>query len=101
MAQTVCVLSDGRYFPLSDRVSTSFYSDRKEVVLSVRDRHPSSWDRYLHCISTVPNWNKPSTISTLNSKLDDRRTYTVVAHIKGSDETVYLDYSEVLDFRLV
>lgn len=55
MAQTVCVLSDGRYFPLSDRVSTSFYRERKEVVLSVKARHPITYDSYLHCISTVPN----------------------------------------------
>ena len=101
MAQTVCVLSDGRYFLLSDRVSTSFYRERKEVVLSVKARHPRNYGSYLHCISTVPNWNKSSTISTLKSKLDDPRTYTVVAHLKGSDETVTLDYSEVSDFRLV
>ena len=101
MAQTVCVLSDGRYFLLSDRVSTSFYEERKEVVSSTRFRYPNTWGRYLHCISTVPNWNKPSTISTLKSKLDDPRTYTIVAHLKGSDETITLDYSEVADFRLV
>ena len=101
MAQTICVLSDGRYFPLSDRVSTSFYTERKEVILSVKTRHPRTYYNYLHCISTVPNWNSPSTISTLKSKLDDPRTYTVVTHIKGSDETVTLDYSEVADFRLV
>lgn len=101
MAQTVCVLSDGRYFPLSDRISTSFYSERKEVVMSVKARHPRNYDSYLHCISTVPNWNKPSTISTLKSKLDDLRAYTIIAHLKGSDETVTLDYSEVAGFRLV
>lgn len=101
MAQTVCVLSDGRYFPLSDRVSTSFYRERKEVVLSVKARHPRDYGSYLHCISTVPNWNKASTISTLNSKLDDLRTYTVVAHLKGTDETVVLNYSDVERFRLV
>ena len=101
MAQTVCVLSDGRYFPISDRVSTSFYRERKEVVLSVKARHPRDYGSYLHCISTVPNWNKLSTISTLKSKLNDPRAYTVVAHLKGSDETVTLNYSEVADFRLV
>lgn len=101
MAQTVCVLSDGRYFPLSDRVSTSFYRERKEVVLSVKARHPRDYGSYLHCISTVPNWNTPSTISTLKSKLEDPRAYTIVAHLKGSDETVTLNYSEVADFRLV
>ena len=101
MAQTVCVLTDGRHFPLSDRVSTSFYRERRDVVLSVKSRHPRDYDSYLHCISTVPNWNKPSTISTLKSKLDDPRTYTVVAHLKGSDETVVLNYSEVDCFRLM
>lgn len=101
MAQTICVLSDGRYFSLSDRVSTSFYRERKEVVLSIKARYPRTYDSYLHCISTVVNWNKPSTISTLKSKLDDPRAYTIIAHLKGSDETVTLDYSEVADFRLV
>ena len=101
MSQTVCVLTDGRYFPLSDRVSTSFYKEQREVVLSVKARHPRDYGSYLHCISTVPNWNKSSTIKTLNSKLDDPSAYTVVAHLKGSDETVVLSYNEVECFRLV
>ena len=43
MAQTICVLSDGRYFPLSDRVSTSFYRERKvgysKIMLNANDLH--------------------------------------------------------------
>lgn len=101
MAQTICVLTDGRYFSLSDRVSTSFYREQREVVLSVRVSNPRNYDSYLHCISTVPNRNNNSTIKTLNSKLDDPSAYTIVAHLKGSDETVVLSYNEVECFRLV
>lgn len=101
MRRTFILLTDGRSFPLSDRISTSFYNNTSDVVTDFMRRYPRTYDERLSWVSTVPNWNSPNTINTLNDKLSSLWNGSVVFSTTNSNSRLCVSSRDVLRFDLI